>query len=146
MIEDVYEPLARYRDEFRQKFAALTREKFKELTELIFYTYYQGYLTPEEQEELYESGELVMRMSVTIGERNAEGKLIPDPIYDYVYEFYRVSDRRVAVRLYKLHKGSGEQVNAVSDFYISTFSFKKIVSAYIGILNKQDIDNEISYS
>ena len=33
MIEDVYEPLARYRDEFRQKFAALAREKFKELTE-----------------------------------------------------------------------------------------------------------------
>ena len=33
MIEDVYEPLARYRDEFRQKFAALTRGKFKELTE-----------------------------------------------------------------------------------------------------------------
>ena len=32
MIEDVYEPLARYRDEFRQKFATLTREKFKELT------------------------------------------------------------------------------------------------------------------
>ena len=33
MIEDVYEPLARYRDEFRDKFAGLTREKFKELTE-----------------------------------------------------------------------------------------------------------------
>ena len=33
MIEDVYEPLARYRDEFRQKFATLTREKFKELTQ-----------------------------------------------------------------------------------------------------------------
>ena len=32
MIEDVYEPLARYRDEFRQKFAKLTREKFNELT------------------------------------------------------------------------------------------------------------------
>ena len=32
MIEDVYEPLARYRDEFQQKFATLTREKFKELT------------------------------------------------------------------------------------------------------------------
>ena len=31
MIEDVYEPLARYRDEFREKFAALAREKFKEL-------------------------------------------------------------------------------------------------------------------
>ncbi len=33
MTEDVYEPLARYRDEFREKFAALTREKFKELTD-----------------------------------------------------------------------------------------------------------------
>ena len=33
IIEDVYEPLARYRDEFREKFAALTREKFKDLTQ-----------------------------------------------------------------------------------------------------------------
>ena len=33
MIDDVYEPLARYRDEFRRKFADLAREKFKELTE-----------------------------------------------------------------------------------------------------------------
>ena len=32
MIDDVYEPLARYRDEFRKKFATLTREKFEELT------------------------------------------------------------------------------------------------------------------
>lgn len=34
MIEDVYEPLARYRDEFREKFAALTREKFQKLTQM----------------------------------------------------------------------------------------------------------------
>ena len=33
MIEDVYEPLVRYRDEFRQKFATRAREKFKELTQ-----------------------------------------------------------------------------------------------------------------
>ena len=33
MIEDVYEPLARYRDEFRQKLSELAREKFRELTE-----------------------------------------------------------------------------------------------------------------
>ena len=33
MIEDVYEPLARYRDEFREKFATLAREKFDELTD-----------------------------------------------------------------------------------------------------------------
>ena len=33
MIADVYEPLARYRDEFRERFGTLTRGKFKELTE-----------------------------------------------------------------------------------------------------------------
>ena len=33
MIEDVYEPLARYRDEFKDKFARLTREKFRQLTD-----------------------------------------------------------------------------------------------------------------
>ena len=33
MSEDVYEPLSRYRDEFREKFSRLTREKFAELTE-----------------------------------------------------------------------------------------------------------------
>ncbi len=32
MIDDVYEPLARYQNEFREKFARLTREKFLELT------------------------------------------------------------------------------------------------------------------
>lgn len=32
MIEDVYEPLGRYRDEFEEKFASLAREKFAELT------------------------------------------------------------------------------------------------------------------
>lgn len=33
MIDDVYEPLARYRDEFREKFSRLAREKFQALTE-----------------------------------------------------------------------------------------------------------------
>ncbi|MBQ1345825.1 MAG: hypothetical protein IIY62_05620 [Kiritimatiellae bacterium] len=32
MIEDVYEPLGRYRDEFRSKFHDLAVERFKELT------------------------------------------------------------------------------------------------------------------
>ena len=31
MIEDIYEPLSRYRDEFREKFSRLTAEKFEEL-------------------------------------------------------------------------------------------------------------------
>ena len=31
-VEDVYEPLSRYRDEFRARHAALTRAKFEELS------------------------------------------------------------------------------------------------------------------
>ena len=31
MIEDIYEPLSRYRDEFKDKFAENTRAKFQEL-------------------------------------------------------------------------------------------------------------------
>ena len=33
MVEDVYEPLARYRDEFREKFSRLAREKFQSLVQ-----------------------------------------------------------------------------------------------------------------
>ena len=32
MIEDIYEPLSKYRDEFKDKFARLTQEKFQSLT------------------------------------------------------------------------------------------------------------------
>ena len=32
MIQDVYEPLSRYRDEFEQKFSRLAAEKFEELS------------------------------------------------------------------------------------------------------------------
>ena len=34
MIEDVYEPLSRYRDEFKEKFARIAQEKFAELTRI----------------------------------------------------------------------------------------------------------------
>ncbi|MBQ6535021.1 MAG: hypothetical protein IJI37_07595, partial [Opitutales bacterium] len=33
MIQDVYDPLEKYRDEFKEKFALLAREKFKELAD-----------------------------------------------------------------------------------------------------------------
>lgn len=33
MIEDIYEPLSKYRDEFRERFRALAQDKFRDLTE-----------------------------------------------------------------------------------------------------------------
>ena len=38
--------------------------------------------------------------------------------------------------------GDGTRIQEVSDFYISTFSFKRIVNAYVTILNKGTVDNE----
>ena len=119
---------------------------FKELTEIIFYTYYEGYFkTDAEREAAFEEGEKLMVMTVTLGERDADGNYQTYGAYDYVYEFYRASDRRIAVRLYKQNRGTLEITDEVADFYISTFSFKKIVNAYLTILNKELITNETVY-
>lgn len=118
---------------------------FKELTELIFYTYYEGYMTEEEQAAAFAEGKHVMTMTVTLGEE-IDGSYQTHSAFDYVYEFYRVSDRRIAVKLYRQNRVDGSIAEQVSDFYISTFSFKKIVNAYMGILNKQMISNDTPYT
>ena len=86
-----------------------------------------------------------MVMTVTLGEMDEDGDYGTYSAYDYVYEFYRASDRRVAVKLYRQHRDSGEIIDEVSDFYVSTFAFKKIVTAYVSILNKELINSETAY-
>ena len=77
---------------------------------------------------------------------DANGNVIEGySVYDYVYEFYRTSDRRFMVKLYKENRVDGERIQEVSDFYISGFAFKKVVNAYMGILNKDNIEGEIPY-
>jgi hypothetical protein len=110
---------------------------FKEFIETLFYVQYEGNiadLSPEEQTEYINGGVLLMKMKVALYEGYSS--------YCYAYEFYRVSDRRVVVKIYKEHMGDGTRIQEVSDFYISTFSFKRIVNAYVTILNKGTVDNE----
>ena len=107
---------------------------FKEFAETLFYTPYSGTLSAEEQAS---DGVLLMRMSVRLYEGYSSS--------DYVYEYYRISDGQVMVRLCLEDRNTGERSEAVSDFYISTFSFKKIVNCYLGILNRQNIDGDIPY-
>ena len=134
----------------------LGTSNFKELMEIIFYTRYQDVLSEEEQAEGLLNAPLLMKMSVTLGKAysadttgNAkeydEGVYYASSIYDYVYEFYRISDRRVMVKLYRENRDTGDVYSEVSDFYISTFAFKKIVNGYASILNGENIDNNISY-
>ena len=121
---------------------SLGTSNFKELTELIFYTYYEGYF--ESEVELDPDNKL-MAMTVTLGEMDKEGDYNTYSAYDYVYEFYRTSDRRVAVKLYRQNRDNGEVIDVVTDFYISTFAFKKIVTAYTSILDKELINSETAY-
>jgi hypothetical protein len=109
----------------------------------LFYTYYEGNLSEAEQQAALDGARCLLRMSVTLGAKNSTGEYLPTGSYDYVYEFYRISDRQVLVKMYQ---DNGVNVKCeVADFYISTFSFKKIVNAYFGMLNKVNIENDTPY-
>ena len=68
--------------------------------------------------------------------------------YYYTYDFYRIDDRRIMVSLYRSDEGGNkiESLGEVSDYYITTFAFKKLVNQYIGILNGEDVDESLSYT
>jgi hypothetical protein len=121
-------------------------DNFREFIQMIFYTYYGGTKTPEEQEELLEGADMLMRISLSMGDFDSSGSYSYLSAYEYVYEFYRVSDREVMVKVYQRNRTNHSDVRAsVSDFYISTFAFKKIANAYLGILNKEDISIDSTY-
>lgn len=78
--------------------------------------------------------------------------------YYYTYDFYRIDDRRIMVALYKTNadgqciddKGNVVPVDqvgeyTVSDFYIDAYGFKKLVNAYIYLLNGQAVDESVGY-
>ena len=110
---------------------------FKEAFELLQLTRYEGTLTEEEQQRA-EGKEYIMKMQILIGGANSSS------LY-YTYEFYRVDDRKVMVSLYQTNADGSIKTTEVSDFYISTFSFKKLVNGFLGVLNAQEIDIEQGY-
>ncbi len=108
---------------------------FKSLLSVIFNTYYTGLLTTEEQEAGFRDGKMVMKFSFTV----------PDStLYPYVYEFYRIDDRRVMVSIYN-QDTQGNALNRVSDFYVSTFAFKKIASSFSALLNGETVNADEGY-
>lgn len=115
---------------------------FREIMGILYATGYQGTLTPEEQEATLASSPLLMRISLKLDLKKA-----PNASENtYVYEFYRCDDRRIMVRLYEIDK-EGNVFNGkdVTDFYVSTFAFKKIVGNYFALLNGQRFDSETAY-
>ena len=100
-------------------------------------TPYEGAVTDEERAKASDANKL-MKITLGLDAPNASA-------LDYVYEFYRVSDRKVMVKTYKANS-SGEQIGQdVSSFYISTFAFKKMVNAYLTVFNAGEVNGEVAY-
>lgn len=105
--------------------------------QVIQSTQYQGTLTEEEQAAAFANGKL-MSFRFKLDADNASG-------HYYKYDFYRLDDRRVMVSMYQTDEDGDPTSSAVSDFYLSTFSFKKIVANYLLLLDAKNIDGEIPY-
>lgn len=133
---------------------------FRELMGILYSIPYSGKLDKAEQEAAVEDG-YVMKISLKLDtgtEKNTSENR-------HVYEFYRCGDRQVMVRMYEAKEvlvkdDSGKVVtdkygkpvteeikvtDAVSDFYISTLAFKKIVSSYFALLNAEMIYPDQAY-
>jgi len=118
----------------RDTLGSASYKNYMNLVYGIYYTDIIDDLTEAERDEI-KSGEPMMSMSL----------LLDSKAYYYTYDFHRLDDRRIMVTLYE-SDGEGNQLSEeVSDFYISTFAFKKIVRGFFGVLNAEDIDPEIGY-
>ena len=113
---------------------------FKDAMRMMYYTSYVDILPESERGLKPGSEKLVMRMTLEI----EDGTPNASP-YTYVYEYYRIDDRRILVSMYQQNSSGVAVTEAVSDFYISTFAFKKIVSNFVGLLNAEVINTDIGY-
>lgn len=110
---------------------------FKDAILSLFFVQYEGSVDGAEQDAAIEDGELVMKFSF---------KIANSKFSKYTYEFYRYKDRRVLVRLYPVNsEGNKVEAREVSDFYISTFAFKKIVGNFLTVLNGEELDIDKVY-
>ena len=111
---------------------------FKEMLRMLYSTNYSGVLTEEETEAAFDSAPKIMSISF---------RLSNSP-YSYTYDFYRVSDRRVMVHVYRVDP-SGNPVDGSADessgFYISTFAAKKIINGFVNLLNGEELNVDEAY-
>ena len=110
---------------------------FNSVYETLQLTRYFDYLTEDEQ-TVGLTGPRILRMHLRV-----DGKE-----YYYTYDFYRLDDRRIMVRFYRSDADGNkiEHLGEVSDYYVTTFAFKKLVNHYIYLLNGKVVDESVSYT
>ena len=114
---------------------------FKEAMRMIYFMSYVDVM-PEDK-RVGDPDNMVMQITLKLEQTTKNASP-----YTYVYEFYTVDDydRRILVTIHQ-ENDEGERVGdmQVSDFYISMFTFKKIVDNFTGILNAEIIEPNIGY-
>ena len=106
---------------------------FKEAIQMLYYTSYMGTLSDADRaavEESAENGEWILRYQITV--KSSESP--------YTFEFYRLDDRRVAVRLYRVRTDGTYSSVPTADFYMTTYAFKRFSSAYLALTRSEVID------
>ena len=98
-------------------------------------------LTDEEQAEALRAADKLMSLTFAVDTSRAGPAASP---YPYVYDFYRVSDRRIMVVIREIGP-NGQTLSQVSDFYISQFAFRKIVFNFVNLLNGKPVDPDTAY-
>lgn len=113
---------------------------FKNILQMIYNTNFIGSLDSDEAAKVVEerAEDIIMSMRFTLIGGG----------YHYAYDFYRISDRKVMVHIYRVDD-AGNFVNSVKDtsvgFYISSFAAKKIVNAFGDLLNGVMVNPDVSY-
>ncbi len=109
---------------------------FRDLMLMIYHMDYEGLLTDAEQEAAFAKGQRLLRIELKT----------TSEIHRYVYEFYVVDASRIMVSLHKENSSGTMVTSRVSEFYISTFAFKKIaLNGFYDLLNGVKIDIEEPY-
>ncbi len=120
---------------------SLGESSFRDVMHMLYYVTYINLLSDDERAQAPSEDDLVMKMTL---------KLDPDAAPKsqdlYVYNFYRIDERRVRVSLHREDSDGDVRGLAVSDFYISSFAFKKIASGFISLLNAEQIDINEGYT
>jgi hypothetical protein len=113
---------------------------FNGVYEILQLTRYLDTLTEQEQAEAYTKTR-IMRMHISY-------RALDDTIKNYTYDFYRLDDRRIMVSFYRSDESGNkiEHLGEVSEFYVSTAAFKKLVNSYIYLLNGEVVDESIHYN
>ncbi len=116
----------------------LGTDAFKRIYSVLLTTRYQGLLSDSEK-AVMESGETIFTIKLQLKEQAEVGN------DRYVYEFKRISDRKIGVHIYRESDSATKYENGVYDFYLTQYAFKNVVGSFLSVLNGKLPDASSGY-